>query len=405
VAEADVARNGIAVTVQIKQSAVVGKRLVLAAMVEVNCLLPEQNEQLPYLIEVISEEAGQHLKRGMFRQGIEIADRELVIKLRTGKEGKGIQRIGKRCYTFKTCFATVVVKRIRIRHKSDGSTQVPAARVWRLPRQRCITTGLKIATCELAGKQSYGSSVRQLERDTGEAKILSKSSVGNILHAAGRELAAANEGRASAVYAADESAKQVLGRAEEYLAETFFENIWLADEELTEENAAELYDEIAWDPREQMELEKGSNAACAPEEVARPELTNQASLSSNNSADSAATTGLIILQADEVVVASQEQEGGKYLVNYSAVVRAAQANYYFSALTAPQLFHQVGGLLANLQAHAPAAELLLISDCAEWIRRWYESVAIANKQSILCWWHLKKKCARPARASVLPNLS
>lgn len=100
---------------------------------------------------------------------------------------------------------------------------------------------------------------------------------------------------------------------------------------------------------------------------------------------------IIILQADEVVVSSQEKEGGKYLVNYSAVVRAAQANYYFSAPTAPQLFHQVGGLLTSLPAHAPGAELLLISDCAEWIRRWYESVAITNKQSILCWWHLKKK--------------
>jgi hypothetical protein len=77
------------------------------------------------------EEAGQELKRAFYQKLIEQADLALVIARRKGKGGKGIQRIGTRPYRFKTVFGTVPVKRIRIRHKADRSTEIPSAKLWK----------------------------------------------------------------------------------------------------------------------------------------------------------------------------------------------------------------------------------------------------------------------------------
>jgi hypothetical protein len=396
------------IEVTIAETIVVNGELDMTAHVRVKTALPAQDKRLPQILEQVATEAGQYFMRAYYRQAIEAADAELNLSLRAGKAGAGIQRMGKRRYTFKTCFGTVVVKRIRIRHKSDGSTEVPAARVWCLPRQRCITAGLKVATVELAGKQSYGSTVRQLVRETGEEKILSKTSVGNILHAGGRELTAANEARAAAVYVADESAKRVLGRAEQYLAEDFFERTWLGFEDLDEE-LSELDDEekdeqlrallhqIEWDAREQI-----APTAPAQAEIASPQIAIMAqSLAAQSVAITPVTKGdLVIVMPDEVVVRSQEADK-IWLIHYTAVVITADKTHYFSAPTSTQLFYQVSGLLATLKVHIDK-QLLLISDGAAWIRRWYESIGIApeRKLSVLCWFHLKKHCWRLIREAI-----
>src|SRR5207244_1451728 len=143
---------------------VAGGEMAMAALVQVNCPVPEQNEQLPDRIELMSAEAGRNFSQELFRLAIEKADLELVLSNRGGKDGAGIERLGKRRYTFKTQFGTVRVKRIRIRHKADGSTETPSARVWGTPRQLFVTRGLKKAVCNLVVKQSFSSTLRQIER-------------------------------------------------------------------------------------------------------------------------------------------------------------------------------------------------------------------------------------------------
>jgi hypothetical protein len=122
-----------------------------------------------------------------------------VLSQRAGKDNGGIQLIGKRRYTCKTRFGKVEVKRTRIKHKSDGSTEIPAHRAWGTPRQVFIAAGLKEAVCNLVVKQSFSSTVRQLEAQTGQEKIISKSTVGNILHREGQRLSEANLKRAAEV--------------------------------------------------------------------------------------------------------------------------------------------------------------------------------------------------------------
>src|SRR5215470_8353135 len=138
-----------------------------AARVEVEIDMPEQNESLPHVLEETTVKVGQAFMREYYRQAIEKADLELVLSNRAGKQGEGIQRIGTRPYRFKTRFGTIPTRRIRIKHKTDGSTEVPSSKAWKLPRQLCITAGLKNAVCSLVVKQSFSSTVRQLERDSG----------------------------------------------------------------------------------------------------------------------------------------------------------------------------------------------------------------------------------------------
>jgi len=51
-------------------------------------------------------------------------------------------------YTFKTVFGTVRVRRRRIEHKADGTTEIPSAHAWQTPRQVAITPGLRNAACD-----------------------------------------------------------------------------------------------------------------------------------------------------------------------------------------------------------------------------------------------------------------
>jgi hypothetical protein len=82
--------------------------------------MPEHNYELPYIIEKSVEQAGRIFMKELFRLVIERADAELVLSKREGKQSEGIQRIGKRPYSFKTRFGKVTVRRIRIRNKADG---------------------------------------------------------------------------------------------------------------------------------------------------------------------------------------------------------------------------------------------------------------------------------------------
>src|SRR5204863_3412319 len=80
---------------------------------------------------------------------------------------------------------------------------------------------------------------------------------------------------------------------------------------------------------------------------------------------------LVIVQPDEVLVRSQPGSDKKWVVNYNAVVNTAERKYYFSAATATQSLMQIGSLLATLGLHRGDKRLVVISDCARWIRYWF----------------------------------
>jgi hypothetical protein len=201
----------------------VGREMGMAVLVRVRCEVPEQDKDLPDCWEQISQEAGLQFMRKLFGLGIEKSDLELILSLRAGDNGKGIVRIGKRPYTFRTSFRTVIVPRIRIKYKGSGKSETPSGRIWQLPRQVYFSRGLKNAVCNLAMKETYGSTLKQIERETGEVGIICKSSVINIVHAQGAGISAAEIERADKVFEADNGAKVLLGRAGAHLAEDYFE--------------------------------------------------------------------------------------------------------------------------------------------------------------------------------------
>src|SRR5512135_1950121 len=115
-------------TVTAEQVKIQDQRLILQAQICLELPMPEQDAELPRRLEAGIERGGQLLKRRLFQQAIEQADTELVLARRRGKAGQGVICRGTTPYTFKTVFGTVRVRRRRIEHHADGSTEVPSAR-------------------------------------------------------------------------------------------------------------------------------------------------------------------------------------------------------------------------------------------------------------------------------------
>jgi hypothetical protein len=377
--------KGVAVEVEfVSAPAIVDGELELTAVVRTKCAMPEQNESLPRIIEQQTVIAMQQFAKEYFRQAIEVADRELILKERAGKEGKGIQRIGTRRYTFKTIIGPIVVKRIRIKHKADNSTETPSARVWGRPQQVMIMPGLRNGVCNLVVKQSFRGTVAQLEKQSGVPKLISKSSVANILYSEGDRLSTVQSQRAEKVFNSDNGAKRILGRAAGYLGEDFFEALWLNGEEITwETDADKLFQQIEWEPILSVESRPGQERNETDDTAKRGEAESKK-----------CAPEIVIVQPAEVVVRGQPSAEKEWLIHYNAVVHSESRNYYCSAQTSAQLFYQVGSVLAALGVDTGAKKLLIISDGARWINNWATGCGIEQKEAILCWYHLTKHCRR-----------
>ncbi len=79
---------------------------VLTGRVQLHLSVPRQDGRLPSRVEQTVEEAGQELKRWMYRQFMEKLDTELVLSLRGGKNQEGFVCHGRRTMTFKTVFGS-----------------------------------------------------------------------------------------------------------------------------------------------------------------------------------------------------------------------------------------------------------------------------------------------------------
>src|SRR5262245_44982249 len=117
--------QGSQATVDLGPVKIQGNQLTLPSQMTLELSLPDQDADLPKHLEAAIESAGQVLKRRLFQQAIEQADRQLVLARRHGKQGQGIVCRGTTPFTFKTILGTVKVRRQRIEHQADGSTEVP----------------------------------------------------------------------------------------------------------------------------------------------------------------------------------------------------------------------------------------------------------------------------------------
>src|SRR5215218_4567176 len=182
------------------------RRLILQAQLRLELPLPEQDAELPGRLEAGIERGGQMLKRRLFQQAVEQADAELILARRHGKDGQGITCRGTTGFTFKTVFGTVKVRRRRIEHKADGTTEVPSAHAWQTPRQVTLTPGLRDAACDGLLRDSAQQVVARIDTRAGETAVLAKTTVLEIVHEEGQQLQAAAHARAEAVYARDPEA-------------------------------------------------------------------------------------------------------------------------------------------------------------------------------------------------------
>jgi hypothetical protein len=343
-------------------------RLLVHAQVVLELPMPEQDADLPGRLEADIERGGQVIKRQLFQQVVEHADAELILAHRDGKQGQGICCRGTTPFTFKTVFGTVQVRRRRIEHHADGSTEVPSAHAWKTPQQVALTPGLQHAACDGMLRDSAQQTVVQIETRADEPGILAKTTVLEIVHHEGEQLQAAAHARAAAVFARDPEALRVL-----------VPEIPQGEEVEQAEESPEDDDEVT--AEETLALLGFPGSPAHPPEVQQDHPRE-------------VDPDVALVQLDEVKVHAQAQTGRKEVLAFTGLVLIAGRCWHLAAASGHELVYQVGALLAVLGVHRDTRRLLVLADGARWIREWFEGLGVHNGSMIVCWWHLKKRCGQ-----------
>src|SRR5947209_7552208 len=137
--------DGLQTTIHLGPVKRAGQDLSASLTMTIALPMPDQDEHLPDLLEAAVHAAGLEVQRQLFAALIEKADCELILDLRDGKGGQGIQRRGTRPFTFKTLFGSVTVPRCRIWHHRGVSLEIPWPTPWGPPHQLTITGDLPSA--------------------------------------------------------------------------------------------------------------------------------------------------------------------------------------------------------------------------------------------------------------------
>jgi uncharacterized protein UPF0236 len=336
--------------------------------------MPNQDEHLPDQIETIVHQAGLEAQRRLFKALVEKADQQLVLQRRQGKGGAGIQRRGTRPFTFKTIFGEVTVRRSRIRHNHDDTMEVPSATAWNTSHQLHITRNLRDAVCDQMSDQSAGKTRADICQQAGDANLLGRSTIIDIMRQEGEQLTVAQRERARAVLdGVSEAQLALLGPA---VADPDAMTV-LVDDDLPFDDSEEAQAE--WE-RTQAEWIATGFPGCEPAcPVAQDEPR-------------AVDEGFVTVEPDEVKTKAQPSTGRKEVWTFTAVVLVAGLQYAFAEATVEGLWLQVSALLLELGVVTGKRQLLVLGDGAAWIRTWFESLEISPKAMILCWWHLRKRC-------------
>jgi hypothetical protein len=344
------------------------QRLILQAQLRLELPMPAQDADLPKHLEAGIDRGGQLLKRRLFQQAVEQADAALILARRHGKDGQGITCRGTTAFTFKTVFGTVRVRRRRIEHQADGTTEVPSAHAWQTPRQVALTPGLRDAACDGLLRDSAQQVVARIDTRAGESGVLAKTTVLEIVHEEGQQLQAAAHARAEAVYARDPEALRL------------FVPVPPPDEQDAEPGGR--HD----DADEAKEVTTPAPIGFPGGPTDHPEVTREHPREVDPDS--------VLVELDEVKVHAQAPTGRKQILTLTAVVMIAGHCWHLAAATTQELTYQVGALLAVLGAHRGTRRLLVLADGARWIREWFEGLGVSDKTMIVCWWHLVKRCGQ-----------
>ena len=346
------------------------RRLILQAQLRLELPMPEQDADLPGRLEAGIERGGQVLKRRLFQLAVEQADAELILAKRHGKRGQGITCRGTTPLTFKTVFGTVQVRRRRIAHKADGTTEVPSAHAWQTPRQVVLTAGLRQAACDGLLRDSAQQTGARIDARADETGVLAKTTVLEIVHEEGQELQAAAHARAEAVYERDPETLRLFVPTSAQV-----------------EQGAEPGGPHDGDGEDEGEDE----AATAPALIGFPGgPTNHPEVERDHPRE--VDPGVVLVELDEVKVHAQAHTGRKEILAFTALVMIAGQCWHLAAASGRELAYQVGALLAVLGVHRDERRLLVLADGARWIREWFEGLGIGDKTMIVCWWHVVKRC-------------
>jgi len=359
------APQGVQATVTAERVKIHDRRLILQAQLRLELPMPEHDADLPRRLEAGIEQGGQVLKRHLFRQALEQADAELIPAKRHGKQGRGITCRGTTPFTFKTVFGTVEVRRRRIEHKADGSTEVPSAHAWRTPRQVALTAGLREAACDGLLRDTARQVVARIDARAGEAGVLAKATVLEVVHEEGERLQAAARARAEAVYRRDPEALRLFVPTPSPSGEgTESEGSHDGEDEAVEAPAPGLIG-FPGGPTNPPEVPRDH-----PREV---------------------DPGVVLVELDEVKVHAQARTARKEVLAFTGLVMIAGRCWHLAAASGRELAYQVGALLAVLGVHRQERRLLVLADGARWIREWFEGLGLSGGTMIVCWWHLVKR--------------
>ncbi len=327
--------------------------LSLELSLEMTLPMPHQDEHLPDQIEAHVHQAGLEVQRQLFRALIEKADHELVLQLRHGKAGAGIQRRGTRPFTFKTIFGEVTVQRSRILHRHDGTMEVPSAVAWNTSHQLMITHNLRDAVCDQMSDQSARRSRIDVSQYAGDEELLGSSTIIDIVHQEGEHLIAAQRQRARVLLAeASQTQLAMLGPA---VSDPDALTEWVDDDPPFDDSEGA---QAEWEEVQAEWIATGFDGGQPAFPIGKdePRVVDEA---------------VVIVEPDEVKTGLR---------------------YYLAEATAEGLWLQVSALLLELGVLCGERRLLVVGDGASWIRTWFEGLGIDSKAMVLCWWHLRKRC-------------
>jgi hypothetical protein len=353
-------------TVAAEQVKIQEGRLILQAQLRLELPMPAQDADLPRCLEASVERGGQMLKRRLFQQAVERADAELVLAQRRGKQGRGILCRGTAPFTFKTVFGTVQVRRRRIEHKADGTTEVPSAHAWQTPRQVALTAGLRDAACDGLLRDSAQQTVARIDARAGESAVLAKTTVLEIVRDEAEQLRAAARARAEAIYAHDPEALRLFVPAPSQEGQGAELGGPDDGEDESAEAATPALIGFPGGPTDHPEVKRDHPREVDPD--------------------------VVLVELDEVKVHAQAHTGRKQVMVLTALVMIAGRCWHLAAATTQELTYQVGALLAVLGVHRGTRRLLVLADGARWIREWFEGLGLSGGTMIVCWWHLVKRC-------------
>jgi hypothetical protein len=354
-----------------------GQDLSASLTMTITLPMPDQDEHLPDLLEAAVHAAGLEVQRRLFAALIEKADRDLILNLRDGKGGQGIQRRGTRPFTFKTIFGSVTVPRCRIAHHQYGSIEIPSATAWGTSHQLTITGNLRNAVCDQMGEHSAGASLEEICARAGEPDMLGRSTAIEIVHEQGGRLVEAQRERARTALALASAAElEALGSClaveADHVPEFEPDDIPPLDPE--DPQWAQAPSEWVLTGFPGGDPNPGLQPLPLPPE--QPRVVDD---------------GVVIVEPDEVKIKAQPATG-KEIWTYTAVVLVAGLRYAPAEATPEGLWLQVAALLLELDVLGGGRRLLVLGDGASWIRSWFEGLGIDLKAMIVCWWHLQKRC-------------